>query len=191
MIGRPVTTTTSDSQAPYHLALGAGVIAARGTRVTARLALAPARFAAPFASALWHSRPLEPVRRHVIREATAVAGIGAREERLLRTRLDTERVVGTVLERPELERTVAAALASPGTDRLVQQVLDSHEARHVLEWVANSDEVRAAITRQTAGLGDMVSREIRGRGAGADDVAERLARGVLRRRPRRGRDPGP
>jgi hypothetical protein len=189
MIDRPVTSTTSDSQAPRHLALGAGVLAARGTRGAARLAFAPARFAAPFAGALWNSRPLEPVRRNVVREARAVARIGAREELMLRTRLDTERVVGTVLERPELERAITAALASPGTDRLVQQVLDSPEARRVLEWVANSDEVRAAIARQSAGLGDMVSREIRGRGASADDVAERLARGVLRRRPRRGRDP--
>lgn len=190
MIERPVTTTTSDSQSPRHLALGAGVLAVRGTRVAARLAFAPARFAAPFAGALWQSRPLEPVRRNVIREATAVARIGAREEQLLRTRLDTERVVGSVLERPELERTIAAALASPSTDRLVQQVLDSPEARHVLEWVANSEEVRMAIARQSAGLGDMVGREIRGRGATADDVAERLARGFLRR-PRRSRDPSP
>jgi hypothetical protein len=118
------------------------------------------------------------------READAVALVGAREERLLQTQLGAERVVTIVLERPELERAIAAAAASPEIERLIKQVLASPGARHLLDWVANSEEVRMAITRQTAGLGDVVSREIRGRGAGADDTAERLARGLLRRRPR-------
>jgi hypothetical protein len=185
MIGLPVTNTLPDSRAPRHLALGAGILAARGTLLAARVALAPARVAAPFAGAVWRSRPLEPVRRSVVREADAVALVGAREEQLLQTQFGAERVVKVMLERPELERAIAAAAASPETERLLEQVLASPGARHLLEWVANSDEVRAAILAQTAGLGDMVSSEIRGRGAGADDVAERLARTLLRRRPRR------
>jgi hypothetical protein len=188
MIERPVTSPTSDSRTPRHLALGAGVLAARGSVLAARLALAPARVAAPIAGAVWHSRPLDPVRRTVLRETDAVALVGAREEQLIRTRLGAEHVVRIVLERPELERAIAAAAASPETERLLRQVLDSPGARHLLEWVANSDEVRAAIASQTAGLGDMVSREIRGRGASADDVAERLARNILRRRPRHNDD---
>jgi hypothetical protein len=184
MIETPVTSTTQDGLTARHLALGAGVLAARGTVLAARLALSPARAAAPVAGAVWRSRPLEPVRRGLLREADAVALVGAREERVLQAQLGAERVVSVVLERPELERAIAAAMASPETERLLEQVLESPGARHLLDWVANSEEVRAAITRQTAGLGDVVSREIRGRGRTADDTAERIVRGVFRRRPR-------
>jgi hypothetical protein len=56
----------------------------------------------------------------------------------------------------------------------------------VVEWVANSPEIREAVFNQSAGLADVVGREARGRSATADDKAERLARSVLRRRPRNG-----
>lgn len=179
-----MNSTTPDGRTARHLALGAGVLAARSTLLAARLALSPARAAAPLAGAVWRSRPLDPVRRSVLRELEAVALVGAREERVLEAQLGAERVVSIVLERPELERAIVAAAASPETERLLEQVLESPGARHLLDWVANSEEVRMAIARQTAGLGDELSREVRGRGASADDVAERLARSILKRRPR-------
>jgi hypothetical protein len=173
--------------------------------------------APPLAGAVWRSAPLSPARRTIEREVAALATQGRLEEGDLRRRLEAARerlVIGT-LERPELERLIAAALDSPATDRIVQRVLQSpgveraivtvleselllesteralrsEEIRLVLEWVAESPEIRKAVFQQSAGLADVVGHEVRGRSAHADDAAERLARGFLRRRPRS--DDGP
>jgi hypothetical protein len=186
-----MTGTSSARLAPHHLILGAGVLAARGTRAAARVALTPTRLAAPLVGGLWRSSTLQPLRRVVEEEAAAIALVGMQEEAVIRVKLEPERLVDTLLERPELNRIITAVLANPETERLVQQLLDSHEAKHVVETLANSPEVRTAVALQTASFGDMVGREIRGRGASADDLAERVARGVLKRRPRRSRDPTP
>ena len=71
------------------------------------------------------------------------------------------------------------------------RALRSEEIRLVLEWIADSPEIRKAVFQQSAGLADVVGREVRGRSASADDAAERLARSFLRRRPRSNGGSGP
>jgi hypothetical protein len=164
------------------------------------------------AQAIWRSPLLTPARPAVERELIALTAQGRREERDVRWRLarGRERLLIGTLERPEVERLVLAALDSPATDRIVQRVLESpgveraivrvldsqlllssteralqsEELQRVLERIANSPEVRDAVLKQSAGLADVVGKEVRGRSASADDRAERVARRVLRRRRR-------
>src|SRR3954452_656771 len=204
--------THSAKPARHDVALGAAVGAAQGARRAAAAALMPARLAAPFVGAAWRSAPLTPVRAPIERELAALGARGRREEQDIRRRLEETRerlVIGT-LERPELERLLAAALdspaierivqrvlASPGVERAVVQILDSElllhsteralrgeEVRRVVQWIATNREISEAVFQQSAGLTDVVGRGVRTRSANADDAAERLARGLLRRRPR-------
>jgi hypothetical protein len=198
-----------------HVAVGVGLAAARASLRATAAVIAPARLAPPVADTIWRSPLLTPVRPAIEREIAALAAKGRREEQDVRRRLEAARerlLIGT-LERPEVERLIVRALDSPATDRIVQRVLQSpgveraivrvldselllesteralrsQELRRVVEWIANSREVREAVLNQSAGLADVVGREVRGRSANADDRAERLARSVLRR-PRRGGD---
>jgi hypothetical protein len=193
----------------HHVAFGVALVAARGAGRATSAALRPARLAAPVAGAVWRSPTLSPARRTLEREAATLASLGRREEQDIRRRLEgaRERLVIGTLERPELERLLAAALDSPAMDRIVQRVLQSpgveravvqvleselllesteralrsEEVRRVVEWIANNREISAAVFQQSAGLADVVGRQVRGRSATADDAAERLARRLLRR----------
>jgi hypothetical protein len=64
-----------------------------------------------------------------------------------------------------------------------EQLLDSEEMTRIVERVANSPELRSAVAAQSVGLADEVAEQVRVRAAAGDDVAERLARRLLRRRP--------
>jgi pantoate kinase len=107
---------------------------------------------------------------------TRSLAIGAAEravDRVLRSR-EVRRILIETLERPELERLLAEALDSRAVDRAMAGVI---------ERVADSPEVRRAIAQQSVGLADEVAEQVRTRAAAGDDVAERLARRLLRRRP--------
>lgn len=122
-------------------------------------------------------------------------------ERIVERLLDeevAERIVVVALESPTVDRIVDRVLESPGVERAVERVLESNlvsattervlvsaELQRVVERIANSPEVRNAIAQQSFGLADVVAQEVRSRSVTGDEAAERLARSVFRRRPRR------
>jgi hypothetical protein len=173
-----------------HVAFGLAAVAVRGARRATTTALAPARVALPLAGPL----------------AAALAARGRREEADLRRRLEgeLERLIAAALDSPATDRIVQRVLQSPGVERAIVTVLESElllasteralrseEIRLVLAWIADSPEIRTAVLQQSVGLADVVGGEVRGRSARADDAAERLARSILRRRPRSDGGPVP
>jgi hypothetical protein len=105
---------------------------------------------------------------------TRSIAIGAAEraiDQVLRSR-EVRRLLIETLERPELERLLADALDS----RAVEQALAG-----VIERVADSPEVRRAIAQQSVGMADEMAEQVHTRAAAGDDLAERLARRLLRR----------
>jgi len=80
-----------------------------------------------------------------------------------------------------VERAVVQVLESELLLESTERALRSEEVRRVVEWIANNREISAAVFQQSAGLADVVGRQVRGRSASADDAAERLARRLLRR----------
>ncbi len=106
-----------------------------------------------------------------------------------------DRIVTVVINHPATEALVSDVLDDPGLDRLIARVMDSRlvdditarllasdEMQQVLEYVTSSPELRAVLRRQTVGLADDVAVGVRSRTVVADDVAERFALGLLRRR---------
>ncbi len=96
-----------------------------------------------------------------------------------------DRIVQRVLESPAMERAVGQILESNLAAATTERVLASAELQRVVEQIANSPEVRNAIAHQSFGLADVVAEEVRSRSVSGDETAERIARSVLRRRPRR------
>lgn len=115
-------------------------------------------------------------------ESLAVQAAERVIDRLL-TSPEVERLVVETLQRPELERLVRQSLESELARTTMDQLLDSEEMALILERVANSPEVRSAIAAQSIGLADEVADQVRVRATAGDDIAERLARRLLRRRP--------
>jgi hypothetical protein len=96
----------------------------------------------------------------------------------------TVRMVDGVLDDPAVDRLVTRILGSPMVENLTTSILESDEMRMVLDHVMRSPELRAALAQQTAGLAGDMAVSVRSRTVVADDVAERVARGLLRRRQR-------
>jgi hypothetical protein len=65
---------------------------------------------------------------------------------------------------------------------LLNRALYSKELDRVVSHIAESDQVRTALTQQSAGLADEVADQLRARTIAADDMLERFARALLRRR---------
>jgi DNA-binding TFAR19-related protein (PDSD5 family) len=106
---------------------------------------------------------------------------------LLRDALDspaTERLVQTVLESPGLDRLLARVFDSAFYEALIDQILESEELWRLVERIAHSPEVLDAISAGSASLAGDVAEQVQRRTIAADDLAERIARGVLRRRRR-------
>jgi hypothetical protein len=119
-------------------------------------------------------------------------------------------IAARIVDGPELERIVVAALESPGAERIADRVVDSPSAERLVAriiesrlldeavarlleseelWIlvdeiARSPAVTEAISHQGAGLADEVAGAVRERSLSADDRIERVARRLLRRRPR-------
>ena len=108
----------------------------------------------------------------VVTRTLATGAVEWTVDQMLRSR-EMRRLVIETLERPELERLLAEALDS----RAVEQAMAG-----IIERVADSPEVRRAIAEQSVGLADEMAEQVRTRAAAGDEVAERLARRLLRRR---------
>jgi hypothetical protein len=83
-----------------------------------------------------------------------------------------------------LDRLAETMLESRLYDDVVDRVLASEELWRIVDAVAKSPEVMSAITAGSAGLASEVADQVRRRTVVADDVAERIARRLLRRAPR-------
>jgi hypothetical protein len=99
-----------------------------------------------------------------------------------------EAVADRLLEGPELERIVARVMESKLVDETVARLLVSDELWVMVDEIASSPAVTEAIGRQSIGFADQVAGVVRDRSAHADERVERIARRVLRRRPRVGDD---
>jgi hypothetical protein len=96
----------------------------------------------------------------------------------------TEALVVNVVDEPALERLVSRVMESRLVDGITAQLLASDEMQLILDYVTRSPELRAALAHQTAGMAEDVAVGIRARTYNADVTAERLARRLLRRRPK-------
>jgi uncharacterized RDD family membrane protein YckC len=96
----------------------------------------------------------------------------------------TERALARALTSPAVERSVYRALDSDTLDRIWARLLASDEAQKLVERIAQAPEVRAAIAYQGVGLLEDLQVQIRKVARRLDDGIERVARRLLRRRPR-------
>jgi hypothetical protein len=95
-----------------------------------------------------------------------------------------ERVADHLLDEPELERLATQVIESRLMDAIVDRLLESEELWLLVEEVARSPAVTAAIGQQSAGFADQVAGQMRLHSQQADAGLERVARRLLRRRPR-------
>lgn len=93
----------------------------------------------------------------------------------------TETLLDEALADPAVERLATRVLDSALVDHLTKRLLDSDEMQLVLEHVTRSPELRAAVSRQTAGLAEDVAGGVRSRTAVADMASERMAQQFIRR----------
>lgn len=98
-----------------------------------------------------------------------------------------DRGIDRALESDAAERATDRVLGSDAAQRVWTKVLASEEAQQLVERVAEAPEVRSAITSQGVGLLEDVRRSARGLGRTLDDLADGLARRLLRRPQRAGR----
>src|SRR5207247_10023132 len=95
-----------------------------------------------------------------------------------------EEAMRGALDSPAVERAVIDALDSELVDTVWQRLLASDEAQKLVERIAEAPEVRAALAAQSVGLLEDIARQIRRAARRLDDAGERIARWVVRRRPR-------
>jgi hypothetical protein len=108
-----------------------------------------------------------------------------------------DRAVARLIQAGLVERVTAELIASRVLDHVAEQVIDSsfyedvvdrvlesEELWRIVDEIARSPEVLAAISAGSAGLANEMAGQVRRRTIVADDIAERIARRLLRRGPR-------
>ena len=93
-----------------------------------------------------------------------------------------EEVLVVAAAHVDVEGLVSKAIDSDAADRIWEEILASDKAQMLVERVAEAPEVRAAIAQQGFGLVSDIGRAIARLTEGLDDVLERIAHGVLRRK---------
>jgi hypothetical protein len=184
--------TPADSR---DIALGAVAAGARAGAAAGRVALLPARvmLQAPVVGHLMRRvgedlaadghRLRSSARARLeatVEEVVAASDLDVRVAALLEHEL-TERTLERVLASPGLERLVVRVLDSRFVDELTERVLHSPEMDRVVEYIASSPQVLEAISHQTQTLTEEMVADVRRRTHVADDAAERVVRGWLRR----------
>lgn len=104
--------------------------------------------------------------------------------RILDVALASEQMQETIaaaLDNPAMQRIAANAVDSRVVDEVVRALLASEEVWLLVAEIAESPQVTAALSRQTAGVADQITDEVRERSRDADDWVERTARRLLRR----------
>jgi uncharacterized RDD family membrane protein YckC len=128
-------------------------------------------------------RAVEAAAEEAIVRAVESPAVERALARVLRGPVVTE-AVGDALQSAEVEAALVEALDSELVDRLWERLLASEEAQRLVERIAEAPEVRSAIAAQGAGFLDDIRRQIRRAARRLDDVAERIARAILRRKQR-------
>ena len=95
-----------------------------------------------------------------------------------------EDVVEQLIASDTLDRLVDTVLESRFYDDAVDRVLESEELWRIVNRIAHSPEVMSAITTGSASLAGEVAGQVKRRTEVADDIAERIVGGLLRRVPR-------
>jgi uncharacterized RDD family membrane protein YckC len=95
-----------------------------------------------------------------------------------------EKAVDGVLESETLKRAMIDALDSEMVDEVWRRLLASDEAQKLVERIAEAPEIRAAISAQSVGLIQDIGHTVGDATRGLDNVAERIARRVVFRKPR-------
>jgi uncharacterized RDD family membrane protein YckC len=182
----------------HDIVLGLVVTGARAGVRAGRLVLLPARVAtrAPLVGTAMRRAGEELASegaaararaRRQLETAGSEALAGAELEDTVTAALEHERTqlyARRVLASPGLERLASEAAESRLTAQVADRVLHSPEMQRMIEEVAASPAVRAALTRQTASLGEEIAAGVRGRTERFDAAAERRVRAWLRRAPR-------
>ena len=127
--------------------------------------------------AVLRSPPGDAVRREATALFEALDDAGRRD--LARARASFGRTLDD-----SIDRAIDGLLGSPRSERVIERILESEVLWTLVDRIANSAEVLDAITSTSAGLAGEVAGEARRRTVAADDVAERIARRLLRRAPR-------
>jgi hypothetical protein len=132
------------------------------------------------------------VEARVIERATAELIAAEVPAHLVAQVLETgllDEVVTRALADDSVERTVETLLTrwfeGPLYDDVVNRVLASPELWRLVDEIAHSPEVIEAVAAGSASLAGEVAHQVRRRTIVADDVAERIARKVLRRSTRK------
>ncbi len=132
-----------------------------------------------------------PPSNAVQRAVAPIARAGLRGAQGLARRLGLERAVDRGVDRALDSEAAAKAterlLQSDTANRVWDKVLESDEAQKLVERVAEAPEVRAAITSQGVGLLEDLRKVVRSVVRRLDTGIERVARALLRKRPREGR----
>ncbi len=132
-----------------------------------------------------------PPSNSVQRAVAPIARAGLRGAQGLARRLGLDRAVDRGVDRALDSETAAKAtehlLKTDTANRVWDKVLESDEAQKLVERVAEAPEVRAAITSQGVGLLEDLRRVVRSVVRRLDTGIERVARALMRRRPREGR----
>ena len=153
-----------------RVAVAGAVGAAAATRAALRPASAATR-------TVLRSPPGTAVRNDLTALLDELDAAGRRD--LERARVRVGRLVDN-----SVDGSIDRLLNSPRSRRAVERLLESEELWLLVDRIANSAEVLDAITSTSVGLAGEVADEARRRTATADDVAERIARRLLRRAPR-------
>jgi hypothetical protein len=99
-----------------------------------------------------------------------------------------ERLVDSAIDTPAARRIVTHVIESGVVDEATTRLLESEELWVLVDEIASSPAVTDAISHQSVGLVDQVAGVVRDRSRNADVRMERVARRVLRRRPRAARE---
>lgn len=95
-----------------------------------------------------------------------------------------ERAIARALESEAVERSINRAIDSEMIDRVWERLLASDEVQKLVERIAQAPEVRQAIAYQGVGLIDDIGAQVGKLARHLDDVLERVARTIFRRRKR-------
>ncbi len=120
-----------------------------------------------------------------VEEAIVQAIESAAVERALARIVEDGRLQAAIeqaIDGAQIEDAVRRAIESEVADRIWEDILASDKAQMLVERIAEAPEVRAAIAQQGFGLITDIGRQVSRITEAVDDVAERVAHALLRRR---------
>ena len=170
-----------------HIAMGAGVLAARAAEAALS---APARLVAPVAGAALGSPVLGPARRTAERALGDLADLGGRWE--AQARLTLEQAGQDLLRGPLIDQLVAALAEARVIERIVERLLDEEVAERIVVVALESPTIDRIVERvlESPGVERAVERVLESNLRGGDHRASARQRGAPARRGAHSQQPG-